>query len=246
MPSAISPGCDDAKLQARRKKRQQALLDYGPELQDLFDENTIEPATAPNPILITPDTPLPTRTDPVDTGSNLPPDPDQVVQPTEPVPRRGETIQPTPGRTGEIKTHVEDRQRDPLVSQDADRASPHFSAKHLAPTDSTPDQNAMPTQPTTTNSALITPESGNPIRKLRETRRGTRERALVRWLGIDHRWRSDLNQTGTCKYQNLEMCVTVGAQISTRQMNRLSRIRSTLYDYQTVDKQPIDCYLFNH
>ena len=39
-PSEISPGFANAKLQARTKQRQQALPDYGPELQDLFGEET--------------------------------------------------------------------------------------------------------------------------------------------------------------------------------------------------------------
>ena len=46
------PGFANAKLQARRKRRQQALPDCWPELQDLFDEETTEPATAPKPNLI--------------------------------------------------------------------------------------------------------------------------------------------------------------------------------------------------
>ena len=84
-PSDISPEFANAKLQARRKRRQQALPDYEPELQDLFNEETTEPATAPNPNLVSPDTPLPTRTDP---GYNLTPDADLDVKPMKSAPRR--------------------------------------------------------------------------------------------------------------------------------------------------------------
>ena len=87
-PSEISPGFANAKLQARKKRRQQALSDYVPELQDLFDEETTEPAAAPNPNLIPPNTPLPTKTEP---RPNLPPDPDPDVKPTESAPRKLET-----------------------------------------------------------------------------------------------------------------------------------------------------------
>ena len=51
-PPDISPEFANAKLLARRKRRQQALPDYEPELQDLFNEETTEPETAPNPNLV--------------------------------------------------------------------------------------------------------------------------------------------------------------------------------------------------
>ena len=90
-PSENSPGFANAKLQARKKPYcRQALADYGSDLQDLFDGETTEPAAAPSPNLIPPDTPLPTRTY---SGPNLTLEPDPDVKPTESAPRRGETAQ---------------------------------------------------------------------------------------------------------------------------------------------------------
>ena len=78
-PSEISPGFANAKLQARKKPYcRQALADYGPDLQDFLHGETTEPAAAPSPNLIPPDTPLLTRTG-LRSGPNLTPDPDPDV-----------------------------------------------------------------------------------------------------------------------------------------------------------------------
>ena len=62
-PPEISLGLANAKLQARRRGQQRALLDYGTELRDLFEEEEEMAGSevTPNPKAMALDTPLPTN-----------------------------------------------------------------------------------------------------------------------------------------------------------------------------------------